>query len=263
MTRVYERARDWTCALPSCSQLFVRHPSKVKDPERAFCSQTCAKRARSEAALPAAARAQAVARYLNGEQTGDLAKEFGVSGVAIRTALRQSGITPDRSRSGQASWNRRTNVPPDEGDLETGFRWCSACRERKPMAEFYWANRGKRGSAPNRMRRCKTCRGSNRPTGAARRAVRRKHAYGLTQGAFEEMLAEQDGRCAICLAEFEEEGARAPFVDHCHFDNAVRGLLCVRCNSGLGHFRDDPDVMRAAIKYIEDGHWHLSFGVQL
>lgn len=249
-------AREWTCSLPSCGATFVRVPGAVKDPERVYCSQLCAKRAKSEAALPAAARPQVVERYLKGEQTGDLAREFGVSGYAIRAALRQHGVTPDRSRAGQASWARRSDVPPDEGDLETGFRWCSACRERKPMHEFYWASK-RNGKALNRLRQCKRCRGSKRPTGTARRAIRRKHAYGLTQGAFEAMFADQDGRCAICRVEFEAEGARTVFVDHCHFDRAVRGLLCVRCNSGLGHFRDDPDLMRMAIKYIENGgHWH-------
>lgn len=256
MTRAYERAREWTCALPSCGKVFIRRPGKIKDPGRCYCSQLCAKRGPSEAALPPDARAQVAERYLGGEQTGELAKEFGVSGSAIRAALKERGITPDRTRSGQASWARRTNVPPDEGDLETGFRWCGTCKERKPMAEFYWASKG--GARPaNRLRQCKSCRHAKRPTGEARKAARRKHAYGLTSEEFSRLLLQQNNRCAVCREPLDENKARAILVDHCHFDGQVRGLLCVRCNSGLGHFRDDPDIMKAAIEYLYEGnHWH-------
>lgn len=88
---------------------------------------------------------------------------------------------------------------------------------------------------------------------AARRALRdpeatrayfRRHYYGVTPEQFEAMLTEQGGGCKICRA------IEPLSVDHCHAKGDVRGLLCRRCNSGLGMFRDNPDFLRAAIEYL-------------
>jgi hypothetical protein len=63
------------------------------------------------------------------------------------------------------------------------------------------------------------------------------------------MLEAQGGRCAICRS--DKPGGRGRFaVDHCHSSGRVRGLLCVACNAGLGQFRDDPDLLRAAVAYL-------------
>ncbi|KKL76070.1 hypothetical protein LCGC14_2048590 [marine sediment metagenome] len=75
--------------------------------------------------------------------------------------------------------------------------------------------------------------------------------YGLTLETFESLLASQDNVCAICKT--DEWGKKGPAVDHDHVTGAVRGILCGRCNSGLGHFRDNTDFLTGAIKYLESG----------
>jgi hypothetical protein len=68
------------------------------------------------------------------------------------------------------------------------------------------------------------------------------------------MLASQDGRCAICGDPPDPNGVRATsrlHVDHDHVTNQNRDLLCSRCNQGVGFFRDDPQLLRAAAEYIE------------
>lgn len=74
----------------------------------------------------------------------------------------------------------------------------------------------------------------------------RKRKYGVGNAEVEEMLENQDWQCAICFADIDL-GAQ---VDHCHRTGLVRGLLCRSCNSGLGHFKDDPELIRAAIWYL-------------
>ncbi len=53
----------------------------------------------------------------------------------------------------------------------------------------------------------------------------------------------------------ERNGKVSPLsVDHCHKTNVVRGLLCNECNSGLGKFKDNIDVMASAISYLQQNN---------
>lgn len=73
--------------------------------------------------------------------------------------------------------------------------------------------------------------------------------YGMTVEGYERMLADQDGRCAICQTdEIPRRGSW--IVDHCHDTGRVRGLLCGEYNAGIGLLRDDPELLRKAIAYL-------------
>lgn len=96
------------------------------------------------------------------------------------------------------------------------------------------------------------CKEQERTTsGRQREAVLRsyyKRKYGLTQDQVEEMR----GRgCDICGAETGEGRWGQLHIDHCHDTGRVRGVLCTYCNTGLGHFKDDPVRLAAAIAYLE------------
>lgn len=73
---------------------------------------------------------------------------------------------------------------------------------------------------------------------------RRKTRYGLTLENYEQMLAEQGGKCAICRVR------TATDVDHCHNSKKVRGVLCSRCNLGIGNLRDNPAIVERALEYL-------------
>lgn len=84
------------------------------------------------------------------------------------------------------------------------------------------------------------------------KAARRRHTlsiYGLTVAEFEALFAAQGGVCAICNSPPSAHHRLA--VDHCHTRGGLRGLLCASCNNGLGRFKDDPEILRAAAAYIE------------
>lgn len=103
--------------------------------------------------------------------------------------------------------------------LRLDARWCSeACAARRPAVP------------------------------SIRRRSRLRRTYGLTEEAFDALLASQGGVCAICGG---GPGLRGWHVDHCHSGGHVRGVLCEACNLGLGKFRDNPAALRAAAAYLE------------
>lgn len=70
--------------------------------------------------------------------------------------------------------------------------------------------------------------------------------YELSAHDFAELLKSQDYACAIC----EEAPESGPMVDHDHVTGRVRAILCSACNTGLGHFRDRPDLLAKAAAYL-------------
>ena len=89
------------------------------------------------------------------------------------------------------------------------------------------------------------------PTRAKAKDLRR--AYQITLEEYEAMLERQDGLCAICRGDnAQTKYKRMLFVDHDHVTGKVRGLLCHRCNTGIGYMRDNISVLEAAISYLKE-----------
>jgi len=73
-----------------------------------------------------------------------------------------------------------------------------------------------------------------------------KRTYGITIEERDAMFKAQGSRCGIC----RRDEATSWHVDHCHTSLKVRGILCNRCNLGLGYFKDVPRLLRAATSYL-------------
>lgn len=123
--------------------------------------------------------------------------------------------------------------------VKDGIRPCRTCGKSKSVSDFS----GRTNRASKTASRCRECM---RPT---TRWKRLKERYGIDRETFERMTADQGGLCAICHR--PPQIWRHLDVDHCHETNRVRGLLCRKCNVGIGAMEDVPDRMRAAAAYIE------------
>jgi hypothetical protein len=72
--------------------------------------------------------------------------------------------------------------------------------------------------------------------------------YGITLEDYDQMLADQGGKCLICEASQAGNVGQAFAVDHCHETGRVRGLLCIKCNSRLGWFEANDSRIAAYLK---------------
>jgi Fe-S oxidoreductase len=75
-----------------------------------------------------------------------------------------------------------------------------------------------------------------------------KQRYGLSVEDFQGYLDKQNNRCPICGMCLDE---CIRHVDHCHKTGEVRGILCFKCNIGLGNFYDSVPNLLGAIKYLQ------------
>ena len=122
--------------------------------------------------------------------------------------------------------------------MKTGTKCCSICGETKSLSEFY-VNKTK---SQGRSTLCKSCERKSQST------LRQLHS---------EHKIPSDHSCPICLrteSELVSEGQRTkrPFrLDHNHETGAFRGFLCDSCNTGLGKFKDDKDLLNRAVAYLE------------
>lgn len=100
----------------------------------------------------------------------------------------------------------------------------------------------------DRQRRYREANPSHyRYTPEQRRKYRLKSKFGKDV-MVADMLQKQDGKCAICKS--PDFAPRGPNVDHDHETGEIRGLLCMKCNVGIGMFADSTEVMESAIAYL-------------
>ena len=81
------------------------------------------------------------------------------------------------------------------------------------------------------------------------KALELKRSFGISLSDYGAMMKLQGDRCAICGG---IDARLALAVDHDHVTGKIRGLLCGRCNKGVGHFHDDQALLKLAIEYLSN-----------
>lgn len=129
---------------------------------------------------------------------------------------------------------------------------CSTCKVAKYLKDFSKNKNRPDGHHPQ----CKECRSKYKPSPEAReksnkrlREWNRFKTSGFTPQDFKERLANQNGKCAICGT--DDPGKTNWQADHDHDTKQKRGILCFKCNTGLGLLQDDIAILCAAIEYLK------------
>lgn len=142
-------------------------------------------------------------------------------------------------------------------DLIKREKRCTKCRVVKPLTEFWRRN----DRAPHSVKpRCKMCANDpvynaeyRRKNPRKRQDEKLRYYFGITVEQYDAMLEEQGHVCAICKQPERSKRYVRLCVDHCHATGGNRGLLCNRCNRGVGLFGDSPENLRSAARYLERG----------
>lgn len=92
--------------------------------------------------------------------------------------------------------------------------------------------------------------------------------YGITVGEYEQQLDRQNGKCPICLREFEigiedHRSSRSPVIDHDHDHDFLRGILCQECNKNLGKLGDNLDGLNRFEQYLRNPTWQCTGQLEL
>ncbi|KKN52900.1 hypothetical protein LCGC14_0607620 [marine sediment metagenome] len=131
---------------------------------------------------------------------------------------------------------------------------CPECEEEKELTEFH----NMKGAKDGKQTYCKPCQ--NAMIVAYMKTPERKlidrdlwlkRNYGLSLKGYNQMLLDQNGKCAIC-GKHQKELDRAMCVDHNHETGKVRGLLCRKCNIMIGNADEDAAILLSAIEYIKE-----------
>ena len=175
------------------------------------------------------------------------------------TAFRRTGagyekVCRECRRVAQKTYRARLVI---NGDIRFYEKKCTGCDLVKPLSNF---NKN-RSVAGGYNQRCQICTRSyhtvaerkRRTKGGVHRRSRLLRLYGITLEEYQAIIVTQGGGCAICRKPQDEKRWHA--VDHdgrlARNKAAIRGILCIGCNRGLGQFGDNPTLLRLAAEYLE------------
>jgi hypothetical protein len=143
-----------------------------------------------------------------------------------------------------------------QGPIEwLGERPCTGCKKVKPLSEFAKCRDRLTSRCIECLRAYPTYKANPEKARVNSFRSHLKRKFNLTEAEYLALLDAQHGVCRICG---EPPNTKTPggstqdklCVDHDHTTGAIRGLLCVRCNTGLGYFRDNVELLHAAINYL-------------
>ena len=144
----------------------------------------------------------------------------------------------------------------------TDTKLCGRCKSEKDIADFSpsFAKRNGTWCRPCVRAYYKIHRHSNVFGNASYRKAFKKNnltrkckRLGISADEFTRLYKLQDGKCALCEID-QGECIKRFAIDHDHATGIVRGLLCDKCNRGIGLLNDSPSILIKAAEYVQRGY---------
>lgn len=129
---------------------------------------------------------------------------------------------------------------------------CNICKIEKNFDEFVKRLNRKSGIQAY----CKKCHNEKRKLNANPKKIRNydlKKSYGIDSLYYDKLFNDQNGCCAICkihISELNQKIKKYLCIDHDHNNGKIRGLLCDKCNRGIGLLKDSAENLLSAYNYI-------------
>jgi len=112
---------------------------------------------------------------------------------------------------------------------ENMYQQCNNCHQLKNEKEYNLSGTIDQYGRRKLRNDCRKCQNAN---DKILRDLKREHGP-------------QASHCQLCGKECNTR------LDHCHITLKFRGWLCQTCNSALGLFRDEIEMLEKAIKYLK------------
>lgn len=131
---------------------------------------------------------------------------------------------------------------------------CHSCGELKEVTEFSKRSDNQRRGYQYACRKCSTLKTAEwrKNNSEKQKALTKNQAFkrslqklGITEETYYKTLEEQNGKCAICLVDLLEH-----CKDHSHTYKQFRGILCRKCNVGIGMFDENIYSLERAIEFL-------------
>ena len=140
---------------------------------------------------------------------------------------------------------------------------CRHCRRELPATLEYFYKAGNKRVGLRAI--CKKCNSKESTPGKKReykyegvdrgetkeRLYHIKQNYKVEPEVIMEIMDDQKGCCAVCKESLVYPDSRKTYaIDHCHDTDEIRGLLCVRCNTGIALLGDNAESLLDAFIYL-------------
>ena len=142
-------------------------------------------------------------------------------------------------------------------NLDSDTKECLTCKKLLPLDLFCLEQYKPRVVY---ARFCANCREARKAKGRKRASIKyefkaRLKKYSITEDQYIHQVKAQGNLCAICGLPEQIKGrggcVKPLAIDHCHETGKFRGLLCQKCNTGIGQLNDNIDILASAISYLQ------------